>query len=186
MLNHYNTWKPNTCNCIVVFGFDDELPIEEREHVAVDQYTDDKGVTHPTTACQEHIAITDPGELYQVLLTENNTSNLIYGQMKEDNPELTQQMWNSKAGPIPLESLNPDFVAKIPSEEITREYLPGQEPVFTFQKVDGQLARETQVAQPSLTDEQIAAVKTKAENKVADIVLSSLASPVALASIKEA
>lgn len=35
MAQHLTRWRPDTCGCVVVYGWDREQPEEVREHVAV-------------------------------------------------------------------------------------------------------------------------------------------------------
>ncbi len=66
---HLNAWRPDTCACTVVYGFDDTLPETERVHIPVH---------HPdhTKQCPAHAHHATPEEHHAAVVAENRHKNI--------------------------------------------------------------------------------------------------------------
>lgn len=72
-------WSPDTCKCVISYSWDDALPADDR-------------VLEPETAeaCEAHQALADVGLIYEAVLVENRTKNLVREEILNSFPALSE------------------------------------------------------------------------------------------------
>ena len=82
---HKNLWRPDTCDCELVYEWDDALDENSRVHT----------ISAVNKTCPAHSSITDKTKHYNTVLEENKRKNILYGKILENMPtaveEITQE-----------------------------------------------------------------------------------------------
>lgn len=94
MAKHITTWKPDTCDCIIHYEWDDSVPAEERVHTPVESVTTHDGRVIPRHVCAVHAGtIENAGkevEHHDKIKEENTRKNQVLGHILENSPDLTE------------------------------------------------------------------------------------------------
>ena len=64
-------WKPDTCDCIIDYQWDDQSDENNRVHT----------VSNVVARCSAHQALTTIVDVYNAVRDENSRKNIIYGQI---------------------------------------------------------------------------------------------------------
>lgn len=83
-------WKPDTCQCILEYEWDDQESSETRTH---------KGKTI-ISACKAHEGETDPGKIYSKIIDENTRKNIVFGEIIENIPALVEEVTDKHGQPV--------------------------------------------------------------------------------------
>lgn len=74
-------WRPDTCECIIEYEWDDTSPLEERIH------------THKSIIkCEHHATIDDNIEAHEKVKNENSSKNKVLGHILENFPEVVEEV----------------------------------------------------------------------------------------------
>lgn len=75
------TWRPDTCGCEIDYQWDDTLSEDVRTH----------DLSAVKNACSEHPGLSDQ-EIYDAVLHENTTKNVVMGIISDNFPAITKQV----------------------------------------------------------------------------------------------
>lgn len=90
MATHGNRWSPDTCDCEILYNFDDETSNEDRVHWPVPEQTSHSGEKLTPKKCKYHDKTADHNEHYAVVLEENQRKNLIGNHIIDLFPHHTE------------------------------------------------------------------------------------------------
>jgi len=71
-------WKPDTCDCILLYEWDDQIPNDLRVHTPVEENIDHAGLGIKTRRCDDHQE-SDLGKLHGKVKAENTKKNIVLG-----------------------------------------------------------------------------------------------------------
>ncbi len=74
-MKHTTRWRPDTCDCVIEYEWDDTQPAEEREHVH-----------KKTIPCEIHKGT--ELEVYETVKEENTRKNKLFSEALKLHPEL--------------------------------------------------------------------------------------------------
>ncbi len=81
-------WEPDTCECAVVYEWDDDVPSEQRIH----------SLSEIINKGPEHAHILD-ASLYTTVLDENRRKNVMFNIVNTTDPEIIPE-WEFTAGRV--------------------------------------------------------------------------------------
>lgn len=91
-------WRPDTCDCIIEYSWDDSVPAEEREHV-------DHTMVKVCDAHQSLVETTLDSDIADIVKNENISKNKAIQAIAENNPEYATTVLNDDG----TESVAPDL-----------------------------------------------------------------------------
>lgn len=126
-------WRPDTCNCIVEYCWNDSTSEEEREHT-------EKTVT---SVCEFHSSLKTNDEIISAIETENIAKNVILQKIAEENPEYATTTIDDNGN----ETITPDL------KKIESEYDDKRELHISLSDADAQKVAEIQSSiEETITD----------------------------------
>lgn len=137
-MKHITTWKPDTCDCIVHFEWDDEDQKPNKTFTAVEEFTGSRGETIRAKKCQHHQSISDHHEHFAVVEGENKGKNRFLKELLDELPAGDKKALKDEQG------------------RDTGDFAFLVEPTFSFDA-----ERKLVVDHPSLTPAIKARIKTK-------------------------
>lgn len=92
------TWRPDTCNCVIHYSWDDSVIAEQQVYTPLDEVTDLNGKVIPRFVCSEHVGV-DTGkgkckEHYSKIVLENQTKNKVLKEILYNNVNLQRKTTN--------------------------------------------------------------------------------------------
>lgn len=82
-------WKPDTCDCVIEYSWDDSIAAEDREH----------NLHNIVDSCEDHSDVTDE-ELFQSVVEENSLKNEAVNMIVDNFPSQTKDILDSDGNPI--------------------------------------------------------------------------------------
>lgn len=142
---HTTTWRPDTCDCVVHYSWDDSLSESERVHTPVEEVTTHDGQVIKRYTCPAHTNVSAEGkhiEQHDIILEENRRKNFVVNHILE----------NSDVSMVNL--VDRDGVQ-------VKEYKKGFEPEWSFDAdrnlkitLKGSIAKKTKENLKTIVDEQ--------------------------------
>jgi hypothetical protein len=113
---HVTTWTPDTCDCVIHYQWDDQVPQDQRIHTPLEQTRTHDGQLVPRRVCPVHSAVAAPGkhvEHHDLVKEENTRKNRVLGNILETTPEITNDVTKEEGNTV-------------------KEFLKGMEPSWSF------------------------------------------------------
>lgn len=88
---HTTTWKPDTCSCVIEYEWDDEVPLETREHT----------IKNIVKGCEHHDknSLTQSSH-FETVKDENQRKNLFLKEVMDTYPEVTEDQVNDDGSTV--------------------------------------------------------------------------------------
>lgn len=71
----FNVHRPDSCECVLVYSWDNSVPVEQRVHTPVASAPTNDGGTVEPIPCEFHSDMKDHVEHYNAVLAENQRKN---------------------------------------------------------------------------------------------------------------
>lgn len=97
-------WQPDTCDCVLLYEWDDEVDAEQRVHTPVHSFTRPDNTVFTATACVAH-----SGKLSRAIIENDDEVQDVFGRVSDENklknevlrellnsPELAEEATNSE------------------------------------------------------------------------------------------
>lgn len=88
-MKHITRWKPDTCNCVLEYEWDDQEPSDTRVHTPI-----------TVEACEVHSSITDVASGFDAVLQENKYKNEAVAVLMEKLPAKSVEIVTDKDGSV--------------------------------------------------------------------------------------
>lgn len=91
-----NVWSPDTCDCKIIYQWDDSLPQDQWVFEAVEETVASNGEIIKRHTCQAHITEAFNGKHKKHMakvLDENQRKNVVLGKLKEIHGENFEADW---------------------------------------------------------------------------------------------
>lgn len=125
-MKHVTTWRPDTCDCVLHYEWDDTESAETRTHTPVRSVTRHDGIVEEIKVCKAHAGLTlgaaedvDPVYHYARVAAENQTKNNVISELlaspdlSESVLEKGEQVRTFRAGREPEWSFDEDRVLRV-------------------------------------------------------------------------
>lgn len=121
-MKRVNVHKPDTCECVLVYEWDDQVPAEDRVHVPLDQYFNDRGELFKTFRCPAH-QVEDLYEHHAAVIAENQKKNLVVNKFKDQfQKEVAWGFDKDRNLEVAVENLSAE--QKIEAKALVEEHFP--------------------------------------------------------------
>lgn len=134
-------WKPDTCQCEFEYEWDDSVPEDQRVHT----------FSNALSQCDLHKGLPQDATLYDNVLKENQTKNLVLGDVLEKVPRLKKEKTNDDGSTV--EVLDPTVKYK-----------------WSFEGADDQRKLVVDLEGANLTPEEKTEIATVAHDKEVEVV----------------
>jgi hypothetical protein len=86
-MKNITTWRPDTCECVIHYSWDSEVPEEQRVHTPVEEVLATTGEIIKRKVCAAHSGVIESEgkhlEHHDKVLEENQRKNLVIEHIKE-------------------------------------------------------------------------------------------------------